>query len=169
MGRTFRAASRKAGFTLTRNVRTADVIFAHSGGCLLLPAEVSAHVIVLVGLAFWPGQSWLTATKRHLASENAAMRAHRTYIAWLLKWLVRGVYIWRIDRTIKMGRNQNLHAAWNSNKQQIFIRNKEDAYLTPDIASYDFKGPRTFISLPGSHDDCWDNPQPYINLIQSVM
>ena len=65
-----------------------------------------------------------------------------------------------------MGRNQTMTADWNTPTHQILVRNRDDAYCTPDLHKLSFKGPRTFISLSGTHDDCWDTPEPYIRIIQ---
>lgn len=168
MSRTFRQACQQAEFGLTKDLNKADIIFAHSGGALLLPAEPSAKLLVLVGIAFWPGRTWLAATRKHLQAENRAVWAERRVLYWLHKWGWRAVYFWKLPTTIKMKRNQNIQAPWNSTAKQIVVRNREDEYSMPNMHEQPFKGPRTFISLPGSHDDCWDNPQPYVDLIQSL-
>lgn len=153
---------------MTKNIAEADIIFAHSGGALLLPAKTSAKLLILIGIAFWPGRTWLAATRKHLKAENQAVWAGRHFLYWLHKWAWRAVYFWKLPTTIRMKHNQKILAPWNSETRQVIVRNRKDEYAMPNIHEQPFKGPRTFISLPGSHDDCWDNPQPYVDLIQSL-
>jgi hypothetical protein len=46
----------------------------------------------------------------------------------------------------------------------IIIRNAEDVFCTPSIAS-DVKN--RVVLLPGHHDDCWYDPNPYVELVKA--
>ena len=56
-GRQIQPALESAGFTVTTDVRAANIILAHSAGCFDVPQDVSAARVILVGPPFWPGKS----------------------------------------------------------------------------------------------------------------
>lgn len=169
MARQFKKVFHDAGFIFTSNIMEATIIFAHSGGALLLPPDLPAKLIILAGPAYWPGRTWLGATWRHLKAERATYRAERAYIKQVLKWLYRSVYFFKLRTTVRMKHSQRLDAPWNSSSRQIILRNHYDEYSSPEFASFEFYGERKFISLPGGHDDCWDHPEVYAALIQSLL
>lgn len=50
----------------------------------------------------------------------------------------------------------------------IIVRNEHDPWLTDDLGPLQQAHPSIqLVSLPGDHDDCWFNPEPYVNLLQS--
>jgi hypothetical protein len=168
MSRALRTAFAAAGYSITKDIATADILFAHSGGALLIPAKHQAKRVFIIGVAYWPGRPWLKATKLHLRHEAALFRETGKYGQLLMKWLYRAVYFWKLRLVFRMYHNQNMAAAWNSLGRQIIVHNRYDEYSLPNIAEEPFKGPRTFISLPGGHDDCWDHPERYIQLLRAL-
>jgi hypothetical protein len=169
MGRELCKSLREAGFTISDNPATADVIFAHSGGCYLIPQQNQAKLIVLAGLPYWPGRPWVIATTLKVWQEARAYNQLGQSGSWALKWLFHIRYAFNLRAAIRMALNRTLDKPWNSTQPQIIVRNRHDAYCGPDLSEVPFKGPRTFISLPGEHDDCWENPERYVNLLQSVV
>lgn len=55
-GRMLRALAR-AGHTITDDPYQADVVIAHSGGCFIVPNDLPAKQIIMIGLTYWPGRS----------------------------------------------------------------------------------------------------------------
>ena len=165
IGKKFEAACRRAGFTLTRDARNADVIFAHSGGCFLIPPDTHAQKILLVGLPYWPRRLWVVATAKKVALEFKTYRGQRKLGEWAGKWLYHARYFLNLRAAWQMARNQSYKNPWNSKNPQIIIRNREDAYSSFRLLDIHFQGPRVFISLPGQHDDCWVNSEIYVKLM----
>ncbi len=52
MGRKLVTSLKQAGFTITKNPSAADIVFAHSGGCLLIPVDNRAQLIMQVGTPY---------------------------------------------------------------------------------------------------------------------
>jgi hypothetical protein len=156
IGKQFEHACVQAGLRITEEPAVADIIFAHSGGCLLIPPTNQAETVVLVGIPYWPGRPWLFATVIKVWHEWIAYRKqHQRYTADIAA-------AWR------MLLNLSPSKPWNSTQRQFVVRNRSDAYCCPEIFTINFRGPRSFVSLPGQHDDCWLHPKPYIDLIQSL-
>ena len=51
----------------------------------------------------------------------------------------------------------------------VVIRNRDDTFCTPDLQALPFKEKISFLELPGQHDDCWINPKPYADVVQSYV
>ena len=168
MGRKFADACVHAGFNLVRDPAAADIIFAHSGGCLLVPADNQARLIVMAGLPYWPGRPWLVCLATKVRREFRLYRRQHRLRQWARKWTYHLHYALNLKAGLRMAANLGPDKPWNSAQQQVILRNRHDAICSPHILDLPSGGPRTFISLPGEHDDCWDNPGPYINLLQSL-
>lgn len=169
MGRALRVTLLQAGFTITTDPLAADIIFAHSGGCLLVPPNNKARLIMQVGIPYWPGRLWLAGLARKVRREAALYRQERRLGQWGRKWLHHFLYAFNVPASVRMAQNLSYTKPWNSRQPQIVIRNQFDEFCSPDIVQAPFNGPRTFISLPGGHDDCWDHPEPYVSLLQSLV
>lgn len=169
MGGKLAAALRKAGFSITKNPATADIIIGHSGGCLLVPPKNQAQLILQIGVPYWPGQSWFAGTIRKVKREAAAYRKEKRLGEWGKKWLYHILYAFNLSAGIRMARNLPFAKPWNSAQPQVVVRNRFDEYCSPDIMQAPFNGPRTFVALPGGHDDCWFHPEPYVHLLQSLV
>jgi hypothetical protein len=169
MGRKLARAFERAGFTMITDAASADIVFAHSGGCFLIPPQNRAQLVILVGVAYWPHRPWLLATFRKVQMEIVLYFTQHRLREWGRKWLYHLRYAFNLQAALRMARNQPLTRSWNSVQPQIIVRNQDDVYCSPDICSAAFRGPRSFVALPGQHDDCWDNPEPYIRLVQSYL
>jgi hypothetical protein len=167
-GRQFVAACRRAGFGIVRDPVTADIIFAHSGGCLLVPSKTHAQLITMVGVPYWPGRPWLVCTAIKIWREFRLYRRQHRLKHWAHKWTCYFRYARKFKAGWRMAVSLSPDNPWNSSQHQVIVRNRHDVYCSPHILKLSFRGPRTFISLPGEHDDCWDNPQRYVELVQSL-
>jgi hypothetical protein len=165
MGRLLVKACEQAGIQLTDNPETADIILAHSGGCLLVPATHQARLVIMVGFPYWPGHNWLSATCGKVWQDYQLNRRRGTLAQWLHNCAYHCRYALRLRSAWNMFKNLKPDSPWNSHGRQVFVRNRHDTYCMPDIHRLPFRGPRTFLSFSGQHDDCWDNPEPYIQLL----
>jgi len=165
----FEEMCRRAGYRVTYDLNDADIIFAHSGGCYLIPPQNRARLVVMVGLPYWPGRPLPISLIIKVWREFRQARSGQQFAQRLRKLWYQTRYAGAFRTIRQMAQNQRLSSPWNSRQPQIIVRNRYDAYCTPNVAAAPFKGARTFISLPGEHDDCWDNPERYLDLIQSVL
>ena len=82
-----------AGFAIEENPIEADVLFAHSAGCYLIPPTIKARLLVLDGLPYWPGRSMASGVVHKLISELRYLRRNRGLTWWLNKIAHNGWYI----------------------------------------------------------------------------
>jgi len=168
IGGQFEQACTTAGFAIVNDPAKADYIFAHSGGCLLIPPINQAKTVVLVGIPYWPSRPWLFSTVIKVWREAKYYHSHHQLRHWGRKWLYHTYYAFNISAGLQMWRNLSPTKPWNSPQPQVILRNNEDAYCSPEVFQIDFRGPRKFVSMQGGHDDCWIHPKRYIRLLQSV-
>jgi hypothetical protein len=124
-------------------------------------------MVVQIGVPYWPHRPWVISTALKVWREAKTYhREHRMY-EWGQKWLYHMRYAFNLRSGLAMARNRSFTKPWNSAQPQIIIRNHYDEYCRADIDRVKFNGPRTFVSLPGEHDDCWEHPERYVSLLQS--
>lgn len=169
MGKGLIKACIDSGLTVVNEPRIADVIFAHSGGCYLIPTGHQARLVVLAGLPYRPSRLWVTSVAVKVWREGQLYYTEHQLKQWGRKWLYYLRYAIDLRRGFRMALNMHTDRPWNSTKRQVIIRNRNDVFSVPALYTMPFRGPRTFISLPGEHDDCWDHPQLYVGLIQSLL
>jgi hypothetical protein len=157
------------GFALTSDAANADIIIAHSGGCWIVPPNARAQTIVLVGLTFWPGKPLATRMTRKIIRDIATSKRQHRLKAFGAKTLQNGRYFWQMQRNVQMfrardGRGlQTLHA-----QRVIVLRNRNDAFCTSDIYNWQPLSNAAFVSLPGEHDDIWQRPKRYVDVLSSI-
>lgn len=154
----------ESGFTITQSAHSADYILAHSGGCFLVPADNKAKVILLIGLPYWPPKNTLTTMQQKNVFEFKYRRTHKELRTWTKRLFWNSVYLLNFRALQKMVAGR-ANKAYFDVANAILVRNKYDFGCTPDIASIPFKQQPEYVQLPGMHDDCWDNPEPYITLL----
>jgi hypothetical protein len=166
-GRKLRAALRGQGLKIV-GLDEADVILAHSAGCYLVPEQARAKIILHIGYTYWPGRKLMTSLKYLLAAE------YHQYglLLWLVRCAINDLYMLNLAQTIRTVRSWGTRGTYLDRHHQarlVFIRNRDDSYTHPD-ALWSLAGTNhTSITLPGSHNHIWDDPEPYVNLLKSVV
>lgn len=166
----FASELQKQGLELADSPKQADIIFAHSAGCYLVPKRLKARLVILVGLPYWPGKPQALSVLEKLALE-AAHHKRRQDLGWFLNKVAHNIwYIFTkpVDfiRYYKNRALMNLPTA-ALNRQVILIRNASDRFCHPEIMKLlqQIKA-YEYVELPGLHDDCWITPDPYIRIIK---
>ncbi len=157
----------KAGFKVVDNPYVAEIIIGHSGGCLLVPDDLPARHIFLVGPTYWPGRSMLRSLLEKNASDFKSHRRGRLARQWADKFRWNVYYFWNMPRNIAMLCALKNPPSWRARHVTV-VRNHDDSFCTPDFNSLPFTHKARFIELPGQHDDIWLHPEPYIQLLQSI-
>lgn len=156
-------------FILTKDSINASVIIAHSGGIFLVPQNTKAQTLIFVAPSI--GDVSLLGTQLHktwIEFHNAltTKRLLQFYkrSLWNCVYLAtRNAYHSQMMRAYKMlGKKLP-----NFQTKNVFvITNNKDPWskqLTQDqkknYPSY------TFITMDGTHDDLWINPENYIKLL----
>jgi len=164
-GRMLRALT-EAGYTIVDDPYQADIVIAHSGGCFLVPGDLPTKQVIMIGLTYWPGKSILKALIQKNWNDVQYHRRDRKGLAWLQKVRWNVVYFWNMRRNFAMLRERKRGDFWRV-KHLTLIRNDEDSFCTPDIASLPFAHKPAFVAVPDQHDDCWLHPHRYLAVIQS--
>ncbi len=168
--RQFRQQLHEAGYQLSNDVRQADVIFAHSSGCYLVPVEAKAKVIILVGIPYWPKRWLLTSVITKFINEVTIYRQKRRLDWWINKTIHNVWYIvTRPQASLDVITKHNLtNLPEGSRHKVLVVRPTGDTFTHPDIKQLLSSHAFSFITIPGTHDDCWLEPLEYIQLIQSA-
>jgi hypothetical protein len=153
----------EAGFQAT-SLKQADVIIAHSAGCWLIPKQAKPKLIVYIGMPLAtdkPQETWRKAVKSGYTN-NSLKRS--------LKVTSKNVFY----GLKQPGRNLNIITSASKSAPVIFegvpgifITNRHDPW--PQAARLDEftrTRPWSFINLTGSHDDIWDHPDRYVDIIK---
>lgn len=123
----------------------------------------------MIDIPYWPGNSILKSLGQKFFQDLVLnFRLHRRRL-WLQKTLWNGLYMLNLARTYKMLNGRRRETVWDLRAPKtILIRNQEDTFCTPEVEKLPFKHKPTIVHLPGSHDDCWINPEPYIKLLETI-
>lgn len=159
-GRKLRLALKNAGYHITSSPKNADIIIAHSGGCFLIPNDVQAKVVLMIDLPYWPNKSLLSSTMEKIRIETKNLWWYQKMLFDIYYLFTRPVY-W-----MKMSQNWK-NPSFPKNTKIILVRNDEDTYLSPTESQKLASENGWEIKVTsGQHDDLWENPSRYIELIQ---
>ncbi len=153
----------KHNFEITSHLFEADIVIAHSGGCLMLSSLKKAKLILLIDLPYWPEKTLLRSVSDKVALEDKD-------VYWLKKTLFHVFYgIVYIPRWISMFRNyKNFKLDDLNDIKVVLVHNEQDAFMNHKASKQLAKGHGwDYVQFPGQHDNVWENPEPYIKLIQS--
>jgi len=173
--RRLRQLLHESGHTVTANLADADIVIAHSAGCLDARTAAPGQIVVLVNPPYWPGR---TIRERVHNRMHSNLLFYRRGISFG-QWAVRNLWgIWYALSQPRRNRFITRHmAAFNlpefmyGRRRVIIVRNELDDWLTPELDGIGGENPDcavTIIRLPGDHDDFNYNPGRYVDLLQSI-
>ena len=156
------------GYEVVKEPEKAHAIIAHSEGCYWSPKNNRADLIILIGLPYWPGRNLATSVILNLKANYSFAKGTHSAIYWTSK-LIRNVwYIFTKPRSSYWVLTKHKLANLPTQKKAkvILIRNKMDTFLHPDIQKIlPITKNYELVQHEGVHDDCWNNPKPYIDLL----
>ncbi len=138
------------GLTLS-DTEDADIIFAHSGGCFVVPVETNAKIL-LIGVSPWNGINTFACLIKKLQSEPPTLIELFWHVVYLLA---------KPRHNYRMLKRKDLP---NSKKSQV-IWNKDDVYFPQSKAMLLEAKCYRVHTFDGGHDDIWHNPAKYIELV----
>jgi hypothetical protein len=159
------------GYSEAKAPDAADIIIGHSAGCLMINPKTKAGLIVLVGAALPQTDTNKTFKTANMVNWQTAVRNH--YLLRRIYWylLSMGMMMARpkrnisIVRTIKAGTDI---PSYTQAKQVVFIANKDDPWPhSPRLNSLMDETPWAFLSLEGSHENIWEHPDYYADIIEA--
>lgn len=160
--RGLRKRLRRAGFKAAQ-LEGADIIIAHSAGCWLIPNTARPKLVMYIGMPLSmarPRRSWVRANlssfKNGHPLRNINVRLKNTYYG-----LLQPRRNWNIVRRAKIAQPTIFPDA-----QTVFIANHNDPWpQAPILASFIAQQPWAFLSLMGTHDNIWEEPDLYAAII----
>ena len=169
--RRFSKQASLSGFSLTDDIEMADILLAHSSGCYQVPREITANLILLIGIPYWPHRSLATGIFLKLLGELSYHRRSKGFDWWLNKTIHN---VWYIITRPKASYNvitkhtfKNLPSA--NKRRVVLVRPSNDTLMHPNLEYLIRRKGYEFIEVQGAHDDCWIEPKPYIDLILNLL
>jgi hypothetical protein len=163
MSREFRTLLQSAGLQ-PAPLNQADIIIAHSAGCWLIPPDIRPHLVIYISLPLattrWR-QTWFHATSasfmRGRKLHNLNIRLKNIYYAILQPR--RNFNVFRHIKT--------LQPVIFPGAQTVVIANRYDPWpQAPILADFIANKPWAFLSLAGTHDNLWEEPDIYAAIIE---
>ncbi|MFO0882295.1 MAG: hypothetical protein U0491_02495 [Candidatus Saccharimonadales bacterium] len=145
--RMFAAVAKEYGLKQTK-VSQAEIIFAHSGGCFLIPTDSNA-IIVHVNPTIWPQRSIVSSLIRRFPPKKVS----------LISGLFRLYYALDVTHAIRMVKARAMRL---NGSKCLIVRNSQDTYLSYEVF---ISFGQQKIEFDGGHDDIWQNPEKYIQLV----
>ncbi len=157
------------GFAMSKNPTTASIIVSHSGGAFLIPPNIKAHLIIHVGLPYWPHRHPALNLPAKVIDE---IRYHKNKKDILYKTFFNLIYI-----STKVRHNVRVWLGWKRFKNKInrecrvvVVRNQHDAFMHPEKSLELITVGAVGISLAGTvHDEIWFEPEAFVALISSFL
>lgn len=168
----FRRVLKRAGYAIGDKAAAADVVIAHSGGCMLVPLDKPEQLTLFINPTYWPGNVPRKQAVRKIGRDFRHYLTRRAFQR--LRYHLWSGWYFLTD----WGHSRRLLAAAKQSDfpndiaipagQVIVARNEHDPWFTDDLRALQKAHPNIrIVHLPGDHDDCWFNPEPYVNLLQS--
>lgn len=174
LGKALRREINNQNFIITNRASKADIILAHSGGCLLVPNNNQAKVIILLNPPYWPHKKIMLSAKQRAVRD---LNYHKQNGLYFKKWAIQTFHhikyiLLFIPKTLRMylSHKKTKFPIPREGQSIMILRNEHDPFCSPNIASelpqakfYQFK------QLPGEHDDIWHHPKPYVDIVRQML
>ena len=167
-GRRMRHALKTRGYTLVRHVKDADVILAHSGGYLMLPPLRPEQQLVLLDPSYRPAKTPLFCLVSHLVYDIRFLLFSSLWGYWSWKtWWNIWYIVWHPRRQLRMYRRYHTQdfSTITSHPQLTVLQSDDRSWF--DDRHYRSRDGRSNITLhfvAADHDDCWRQPNVYLDL-----
>lgn len=165
--RELEACLAKAGLHIV-SPEVADIIVTHSGGCVMIPQQHRAKLIICVAPTLGPATNHLVVTQLKKFRDDIKALGVRGFSKRntpnainIIPQMRRNI---RMIRRVKL-RGRSLppatHGAIIAYSGDVWSQTvtKEQVMAYPNY---------TFLTHSGDHDDLWEHPEPYAKLIQTI-
>lgn len=155
------------GFTVVGDAASADIIFAHSSGCYQIPKDAKAQVVLLVGLPYGSVYHLVWGLLRKEAIEFNHHRSKHELRWWGNKIMHNGWYLVTKPCVTYdlLTRHKTGNLPSSIGRRVFLVRPSDDAFMQPGVSVRLAERGYEFIEIDGSHDSCWVEPRPYVDLI----
>jgi len=164
-------ALERLGYAASSDAAGADILIAHSGGCLDLPADTGGKLVILADPSVTPGVPALVRamlvkvwTDAQECARQHRLRRWAAKTFWNLMYIFsRTVHNWRMTRlTLASGRRLPAVAG-----RTVVISHHRDPWRW--LIGHDEPVNRgyVFVTYQGSHDQLWLEPADFASVVQS--
>lgn len=173
-GRAFVSGLKRAGFDVIRDSAKADIVITHSGGCFFLPPLELDQKFVLINPPYWPGKPLVVSTMQKIYFDFMDFARDGKLHVWFWKTAVNLAHIARfLIKTLVIMRGAHKRRFYEALRDEnaAIIRSSADTFLAPDadqLLEQKVGKVISFYRLPGQHDTCWRDPEPYIRIIKEI-
>jgi hypothetical protein len=158
-------ALQKSNYQVTKSLEEADIILSHSAGCYILPSKVSAKLILLIGIPNWPNRIVFKCAMEKVRLEPKDSKLLYKTVRHVLYGLFRPI---RLYTLVKTYRRQALPEFKGS--QVVVVHNQLDTFMNETVSrKLANQNKWLYKNLNGQHDDLWDNPSPYVEIIEEQL
>jgi hypothetical protein len=164
------AQLRAAGYEVTDDLTLADTIIAHSAGCWNIPKSASPKLILLIGVALSQTSPYKIFFRAAGSNAGAFIKNRHLLhgLALCCKSLFYAISQPRRNLRIIM-RAPNAKLTEFSGAKIVCIANHFDPWPNEANVSEFIHDPNkhnwAFLSLPGSHDNIWEDPAIYVAIM----
>lgn len=154
------------GFSVTNDAQAANYVITHSGGHLLLGTPPSRQKLLIIDPTFPNERTILASTLHHAFYDIRTVLGQGLYRFYIVKTLLNILYMFvGVFHTIKLSQQ------WRSPRHSIeYWRKRSNTILTfSDDDSWGAKPKivaKNVYFFHTNHDDCWQNPGKYVDLLQ---
>ncbi len=172
MGRALRPKLDQLGFEYTSDPAQADILIAHSAGCWEVADQNNSKLLVLIGLPLNIHQPVRTLFKSGLMSFQVSASNRRLKKLFWIR-LINCHYALleprRNYRIIKSAKQQPTKPELQS-ANVLYIVNAKDPWQRVDAYKKPSKSSNyALIKMAGSHEDIWERPMIYADLINKYV
>jgi hypothetical protein len=153
----------------------ADIIIAHSGGSFLIPKDTSAKLFIHINALYWSTRPLPESLREKLIYEFRIYQQKGQLHHWAA-WLGANLYYMTnlrhglsLRKPYYSPEDAITQLPDSQQNKHVFIRNQHDSYSEGIQIAKQADHSYTLMSLPGHHDDCWHNPEPYVDIISCTI
>lgn len=171
-GRAFVRELERNGYEVIRDASKADIVVTHSGGCFFLPKPRREQKFILINPPYWPHKPLVLSMFQKVWLDFVDFAKDGKIPQWLIKTVINIAHIIRYltkSVTISYQAQRRRFYLALGDRESIIIRSDRDTFLAPHAGTLlDQKVHRKIPihTVPGQHDTCWRDPQPYIEIIR---
>ncbi len=162
-GRRMRQALADRGYRVVRSPRRADIVIAHSGSHLLLPTPKKPQVLLIIDASCNTGRLVIDNALRHIWYDfvHVLGNGQVQYYLWKTWWNAVYVFLRPLPAlTMYQRLRREAFRPLRFAGKATITQGDDRSWYNPDILPVS-----ELVFMSGDHDDCWRNPDRYLDLI----
>ncbi|MFZ1248698.1 MAG: hypothetical protein WAQ24_00035 [Candidatus Saccharimonadales bacterium] len=162
-GKRMRQALRDRNYKLVKTPQNASLVVAHSGAHLLLPLPKNGQTYLIIDASFYTGRTVADNVLRHIWYDlvHVLGNGQTVYYIWKTSWNIF-YFIVRMPTAIRMYiriKQVNYRPSRFAGKA-IITQGDDRSWYNPKVLPT-----QELVFMSGDHDDCWRNPDRYLDLV----